>query len=116
MVEDVYRRLAHKLDEIPNGFPETESGIELRLLTKIFTGCGVCVERFQVGALSTVGSTFHVSIERCIGCGLRVTSCPSGAVTPFRRDDVGKPPTPFDREGWMKDRMENRGISLQEIL
>lgn len=37
MVEDVYRRLAYKLDEIPNGFPETESGIELKLLTKIFT-------------------------------------------------------------------------------
>lgn len=35
--EDVYRRLAERLDAIPNGFPSTESGVELRLLAKIFT-------------------------------------------------------------------------------
>lgn len=37
MNEDVYRRLAQRLDAIPNGFPSTESGIELKLLAKIFT-------------------------------------------------------------------------------
>ena len=37
MSEDVYRRLAQRLDAIPNGFPATESGVELRLLAKIFT-------------------------------------------------------------------------------
>jgi electron transport complex protein RnfB len=37
MPEDVYRRLAQQLDAIPNGFPATESGVELRLLAKIFT-------------------------------------------------------------------------------
>lgn len=36
MSEDVYRRLAQRLDAIPNGFPATESGVELRLLAKIF--------------------------------------------------------------------------------
>jgi len=35
--ENVYRRLAQRLDAIPNGFPSTESGTELRLLAKIFT-------------------------------------------------------------------------------
>jgi electron transport complex protein RnfB len=37
MTDDVYRKLARRLDDIPNGFPVTESGIELRLLEKIFT-------------------------------------------------------------------------------
>jgi electron transport complex protein RnfB len=37
MTEDVYRKLAQRLDAIPNGFPATESGVELRLLAKIFT-------------------------------------------------------------------------------
>jgi electron transport complex protein RnfB len=37
MSEDVYRKLARTLDAIPNGFPATESGSELRLLAKIFT-------------------------------------------------------------------------------
>jgi ferredoxin len=37
MSEDIYRKLAQRLDAIPNGFPATESGVELRLLAKIFT-------------------------------------------------------------------------------
>ena len=37
MREDIYRRLAHRLDTIPNGFPATASGVELKLLAKIFT-------------------------------------------------------------------------------
>jgi len=37
MSEDIYRRLAQRLDAIPNGFPATQSGVELRLLAKIFT-------------------------------------------------------------------------------
>jgi Fe-S-cluster-containing hydrogenase component 2 len=37
MTEDVYRDLARKLDAIPNGFPATESGVELRLLAAMYT-------------------------------------------------------------------------------
>jgi Na+-translocating ferredoxin:NAD+ oxidoreductase subunit B len=37
MTDEVYRRLAKRVDEIPNGFPATESGVELRLLAKMFT-------------------------------------------------------------------------------
>ncbi|MBU1877668.1 MAG: 4Fe-4S binding protein, partial [Chloroflexi bacterium] len=36
MSKNVYRQLAQTLDAIPNGFPSTESGVELRLLAKIF--------------------------------------------------------------------------------
>jgi Na+-translocating ferredoxin:NAD+ oxidoreductase subunit B len=36
MSEEVYRELAEALDRLPNGFPSTESGVELRLLKKIF--------------------------------------------------------------------------------
>ncbi len=36
-MDDVYRRLAAKLDSLPHGFPATESGIELRILAKIFS-------------------------------------------------------------------------------
>jgi electron transport complex protein RnfB len=36
MSQDVYRKLAQRLNAIPNGFPSTESGTELRLLAKMF--------------------------------------------------------------------------------
>src|SRR5512139_3606604 len=37
MSEDPYRALAQRLDELPNGFPATPDGAELRLLAKLFT-------------------------------------------------------------------------------
>ncbi len=37
MVKDVYERLAHHLDDLPGGFPRTESGVEMRILRRLFT-------------------------------------------------------------------------------
>jgi hypothetical protein len=37
MSESVFRELARALDRLANGFPQTESEIELRLLQKIFS-------------------------------------------------------------------------------
>lgn len=36
-MKDVYGRLARALDKLPQGFPATESGLELRILRKIFS-------------------------------------------------------------------------------
>ncbi|MBU1697520.1 MAG: 4Fe-4S binding protein [Proteobacteria bacterium] len=36
-MEDVYKKLALHLDNTPSGFPETESGVELRILKQLFT-------------------------------------------------------------------------------
>lgn len=37
MSRDVYQKLAQKLDNLPNRFPATESGVEIQLLERIFT-------------------------------------------------------------------------------
>ena len=34
---DVYTRLREHLDRLPAGFPATESGVELRILKRLFT-------------------------------------------------------------------------------
>ena len=36
-MRDVYKKLSEKLDRIPNGFSSTESGVELKILQKIFS-------------------------------------------------------------------------------
>lgn len=36
-MDDVYRQLALHLDTLPGGFPTTESGVELRILKRLFT-------------------------------------------------------------------------------
>jgi len=33
----IYKQLAEQLDKIPNGFPATESGVELKILAKLFS-------------------------------------------------------------------------------
>jgi Pyruvate/2-oxoacid:ferredoxin oxidoreductase delta subunit len=35
--DDIYRRLAEHLDDLPAGFPATKSGVELRILRRLFT-------------------------------------------------------------------------------
>ncbi|MFH1154634.1 MAG: 4Fe-4S binding protein [Pseudomonadota bacterium] len=35
-MEDIYKKLARHLDNTPGGFPETESGVEIRILKQLF--------------------------------------------------------------------------------
>jgi ferredoxin len=37
MQDDAYQQLARRLDQVPEGYPPTESGIELRILAHLFT-------------------------------------------------------------------------------
>ena len=37
MTEHVYRKLAQHLDNLPGGFPSTDSGVELRILRRLFS-------------------------------------------------------------------------------
>ena len=37
MTEEIYRKLARHLDSLPGGFPPTESGVELRILRRLFS-------------------------------------------------------------------------------
>jgi Pyruvate/2-oxoacid:ferredoxin oxidoreductase delta subunit len=37
MIEGVYRQLAQRLDSLPNGYPSTDDGVELRILVKLFS-------------------------------------------------------------------------------
>jgi len=37
MADEIYRKVARVLDTLPNGFPATQSGVEIKLLKKVFT-------------------------------------------------------------------------------
>lgn len=55
-------------------------------------GCGTCLSRYQMDALSMDAGAAVVELVRCIGCGLCVTTCPSGAIRLMARPDVVAPP------------------------
>jgi electron transport complex protein RnfB len=72
------------------------------------TGCGACVERCQVGAMSLPEETAVADAERCIGCGLCVTGCPAEAVTLKRKAEEQIVHPPADFAAWERERLRNR--------
>ena len=66
MSEDIYRTLARQFDAMPNGFPATESGAELRLLEKLFTP----EEALLAGVMSTApASTEEIASRASVDAG-----------------------------------------------
>jgi electron transport complex protein RnfB len=63
------------------------------------SGCGACVERCQVNAVTVDDrvATPFVNLNRCIGCGNCVVTCPTGAMSLLKRDKATVPPQ--DSEG-----------------
>ena len=56
------------------------------------TGCGDCVDRCQVFAITLEDDKLVLNVERCIGCGLCVSDCPTGALRLVPREEAPVPP------------------------
>ena len=69
MSQESYRKLAEHLDRLPGGFAPSET----------------CLERCQMEALRAEDDRVALDADRCIGCGLCVSTCPSGALTLQRK-------------------------------
>ena len=66
---DSYQKLAERLDQIPNGFPKTESGVELKLLAKLFTpeeaalASNLSLELLSVKDIASIYSTGEPEVK-----------------------------------------------------
>lgn len=58
------------------------------------TGCGVCVDRCQMGAISLFQDQIALDLDRCIGCGLCVSTCPTKSLTLVRKSHEMQKPVP----------------------
>lgn len=75
--------------------------------------CGICKEeRCQVNAIEEDDNAYRVIRERCIGCGLCVTTCPSGALELFRKQPENLVPPPKDEMAWNEERGQQRGVDF----
>jgi len=74
-------------------------------------GCGTCVDRCQVHAITEENGVTAVNRKRCIGCGLCVTGCPNGAAKLQRKPESQIVHPPVDFATWEKQRLSNRGLS-----
>jgi len=67
-------------------------------------GCGTCIDRCHVKAISLVDQQgpdekARLDAGRCIGCGLCVSTCPNEALTLVVRDDAPVPKPSFSELG-----------------
>jgi Na+-translocating ferredoxin:NAD+ oxidoreductase subunit B len=59
-------------------------------------GCGVCVTRCQMDALSLESERVVLKVDRCIGCGLCITTCPTDSLALARKPESEQPRVPKD--------------------
>jgi electron transport complex protein RnfB len=61
-------------------------------------GCGICLDRCQMDALTLENDQAVLNSTRCIGCGLCVSTCPTGSLTLVRKpeDEQIKVPITMD--------------------
>ena len=75
--------------------------------------CGDCAdERCQVNAIEEAEDAFRIIKEKCIGCGLCVTTCPSEAISLVRKQAEEIVPPPKDEAEWYKERGKKRGVDF----
>ena len=55
------------------------------------TGCGECIDRCQMAALTLEDGTVSLHQDYCIGCGNCASVCPSGSMRMVRRDETIEP-------------------------
>ena len=73
-------------------------------------GCGKCIERCQMKAISLKDNVAFVNREKCIGCGLCVTGCAFDVARLERKPDNEIVNPPEDFATWEQERLKNRGL------
>jgi NAD-dependent dihydropyrimidine dehydrogenase PreA subunit len=79
------------------------------------TSCGICAEeRCQVQAIKEDADFYMVVKERCIGCGLCVSTCPEQAITLVHKGPEELITPPKDEDAWLEERARQRGVDFSE--
>jgi len=77
--------------------------------------CGLCAdERCQVNAIEPGDGAYEVIPEKCIGCGLCVTTCPEEAIKLLRKDEKDCIIPPENENRWFEERGRSRGIDFSQ--
>jgi len=74
-------------------------------------GCGTCIERCQMHAVSAQGEIAVVNRAKCIGCGLCATGCPADVARLERKAEGEIVNPPKDFAAWEHERLVNRGLA-----
>ena len=75
------------------------------------TGCEICVERCQMGAISMRNDNIaQIELVRCLGCGLCVTTCPADVISLIPKAEDERQVPPDNARGQVMGMAEKRGV------
>jgi len=80
------------LRHLPNPADYTSSNYQASIDEGLCSGCGTCVERCQMDAITLDDDVAKLNPKRCIGCGNCVIVCPENAITLDPKENPGIPP------------------------
>jgi len=80
------------LKSLPNPADYVASNYRAMIDEELCSGCGTCIERCQMEAITLIDDVAIVNQKRCIGCGNCVIGCPECAITLVSKDDPAVPP------------------------
>jgi len=102
MNEGVYYKLAKVLDTMPNGFPSTDTGVEIKILKKIFTP-------EEAELFCDLKMHFESAEEIAARTGRPVEAIRLIHKTP---EEIQHPPK--DVAAWNEERARQRGVDYSE--
>jgi electron transport complex protein RnfB len=78
--------------------------------------CSTCAdERCQIGAIEEGEDACRVIQEKCIGCGVCVSTCPSEAIELVRKEDADLVSPPLNEDVWQDERAKQRGVDYSKF-
>ncbi|MCP4754513.1 MAG: 4Fe-4S ferredoxin [Proteobacteria bacterium] len=77
------------------------------------TLCGICQDdRCQVDAVEEGDSAYLIVKDKCIGCGLCISTCTGEAIRLVRKEEKDIEVPPLDEADWYKQRGQRRGVDF----
>ena len=87
----------------------TQSRFVARIDDKLCKQSGICAkERCPMGAIVKEAGTYRVQPQRCIGCGVCLSTCPTGAIALVPRPEAEQEPIPENLQQWGEKRAAQR--------
>lgn len=84
------------MKELPKPTEFLKSNYYAEVDSETCTGCGTCIDRCQMNALTLVDDISTVNKDRCIGCGACVPTCPADAIQLRKKEQETVPPKDWD--------------------